>query len=187
MKTNRLVLTLLFAFLIVGATACQRQKGVEAARETATTLTPAERDIAMKIEQSHLGEVDLARLAKERTANKDVKDYAETLIKDHNKALNDISNMLKEQKATPSAAVPKPTGTQDQMSKLQKMSGAEFDREFMSMMVQNHQKTLSDLNQSLTAVQNNDLKDYIKDLIPTVQKHLDRAMEIQKKLTTATQ
>ena len=183
MKTNRLVLAVLFAFLIAGATACQRHKGVEAARE-GTVLTPAERDIAMKIEQSHLGEVDLARTAKDRTANKDVKDYAETLLKDHNKALTDISNMLKEQKATPSSPVPKPGDAQAQMSKLQKLSGAEFDREFMSMMVQNHQKTLSDLNQSLTAVQNNDLKDYIKDLIPTVQKHLDRALEIQKKLTT---
>jgi len=183
MKTNRLVLAVLFAFLIAGATACQRHKGVEAARE-GTTLTPAERDIAMKIEQSHLGEVDLARTAKDRTANKDVKDYAEMLMKDHNKALTDISNMLKEQKAMPSSPVPKSGDAQAQMSKLQKLSGAEFDREFMSMMVQNHQKTLSDLNQSLTAVQNNDLKGYIKDLIPTVQKHLDRALEIQKKLAT---
>ena len=185
MKTNRLVLAVLFAFLIAGATACQRQRGVEAARE-GTTLTPAERDIAMKIEQAHLGELDVARLATTRTANKDVKDYAEMLIKDHNKALNSISNMVKDQKATPSAAVPKPSDAQAQMSKMQKLSGAEFDREFMSAMVQGHQKMLSDLNQSLTAVQNNDLKDYIKDLIPDVQKHLDRALEVQKKLTTST-
>src|SRR5262249_30182672 len=165
---------------------CQRHNGVEAARE-GTALTPAERDIALKIDQGHLGELDLARLAKQRTANKDVKDYAEMLIKDHTKALNEISNLLKEQKATPSAPAPKPGDAQAEISKLQTLSGAEFDREFMSAMVQNHQKTLSDLNQSLTAVQNNDLKDYIKDLIPTVQKHLDRAQEVQKKLTTASQ
>jgi putative membrane protein len=187
MKTNRLVLTVLFAGLIVGVTACQRHKGVEAAREgTVATLTPSERDIASKIEQTHLGAVAMARMAKDHSANKDVKDYAETLIKDHNKALNDIENLLKEQKATPSAAATLPAGMQEQMNKLQKMSGTDFDREFMGMMVQNGQKTLSTLNQSLTTVQNTALKDYIKDLMPTVQKHLDRAMEIQKKLTTAT-
>ena len=47
-----------------------------------------------------------------------------------------------------------------------------------------HQKVLDSLNQDLVTVQNPDLKDYIKDVIPKVQKHLEKARELQSKLAS---
>jgi putative membrane protein len=180
MKNYQNLFVLLLIVLVTGFTACQRthDQSVEAAREG---FSEGDRDVATKIEESHLGELDLARLAEERASNGDVKDFAGMLEDDHQKALNDVADLLKDRNVS-TGSQSKPATAQTQLSELQKMSGAQFDREFMSMMVQNHQKTLADLNQAQSSVQNEDLKDYINNLIPKVQKHLEKAQELQTKI-----
>jgi len=198
MKTTRtLWAALLIVFLVGFTTACQRtnENNVQAAREdnaypaanpsmNTKVLSPEERDTAMKIEQSHLGEIDLARLAKQQASSRDVKSYGGMIEDDHNGALKDIQKVMTKN-GVPESTHSKPAEGQENLSNLQKMSGAEFDREFMNTMVSDHQKTLEDLRSALTSVQNADLKDYINDLIPKVQKHLDKAQDLQTKMTSS--
>jgi len=184
--TNRILLVVLSAVLIVGLNvACQRNDDrVQAAREDGVdvnTLSPGDLEIATKIEQAHTGELELARLAKERASNKDVKNYAEMLESDHNKALEDLTEILRDKQSAGSTHS-KPAGTD--MTQLQKMSGAQFDREFLATMVRNHQETLDALNRDLTTVQNPDMKDYIKNLMPKVRNHMEEAQKLQTTLSS---
>jgi putative membrane protein len=177
-------------FLLSFTTACQRNDDtrVEAARggdaySPATDnkmLAPQERETAMKIEQGHLGEIDLARLAKEKATDSDVKGYADMLEDEHAGALNDLQKLMSDNGVHESVKS-KPAEGQEKLTKLQNMSGAAFDREYMNMMVMDHQKTLDELRAAQASVQNADFKDYINDLIPKVQKHLDEAKDVQTK------
>jgi putative membrane protein len=184
MKATRTVLATVLVVLLVSFTAaCQRNDDgrVQAARED-KMLAPQDTDIAMKIEGSHLGEIDLARWAKDHAQNGDVKDYAKMLEDQHSAALEDLQKMLNKHGVNESTHS-KPAEAQDKMASLQSMSGAAFDREYINTMVDNHQKTLDALNAALSSTQNADLKEYINDLMPKVHKHLDEARELQTKLT----
>ena len=185
MKAIRTVWLALFVFALVGfTTACQRhdENGVQAAREN-NAMTEQDRDVAMKIEQSHLGEIDLARLAKEQASSRDVKSYADMIEDDHTGALKDLQKLMNKSGVNESTQS-KPVEGQEKLAMLQKMSGAEFDREFMNTMVSDHQKTLDDLRSAVTTVQNSDLKGYINDLTAKVQKHLEKGQDLVTKMTS---
>jgi putative membrane protein len=63
--------------------------------------------------------------------------------------------------------------------------GAGFDRQYIDLQVQAHQQTLTDLQRFQTQAQNADLKSLIEKAIPKVQQHLQRAKDVQGKLTAA--
>jgi len=191
MKATRTVwAALLVVFLMGFTTACQRtnENKVQAARDDnayppanpSKVLSDQERDLAMTIEQSHLGEFDLARLAKQQANGRDVKSYADMIEDDHSGALKDVQKVMTNN-GMPESTHSRPAEGQEKLATLQKMSGAAFDREFMNTMVSGHQKTLDELRSAQTSVQNADLKDYINDLIPKVQKHLEKAQVCRRK------
>ena len=115
------------------------------------------------------------------------------LVKDHTEALTKLRPM-----AGASAANVKPNAqhqaTHDRLSKL---SGAEFDREYINEMVRAHQETVKVLEQlggsssgsAAGAKQapgsNADLAKVAQDLLPTVRRHLQTAQQIQKELPPA--
>src|SRR5947199_119289 len=142
--TRTLWAALLIVFVVGFTTACQRnnENSVQASREDnayppanpsidSKVLSPQERDIAMKIEQSHLGEIDLARLAKQQAGSRDVKSYADMIEDDHSGALKDVQKVMTNNGVAESTHS-KPAEGQEKLSMLQKMSGAAFDREFMN-------------------------------------------------------
>jgi len=182
MKINRTFIALVMVFLLAAfTTACQRNNtaGVQAAKEKEMAMSQEDRDIATKIEEANQGEMNLAEYAKGHAVSTAVKDYANMLTDDHTRALRDIVDLVKDKDAT----VVKPAAeAETDLAKLQTLSGTSFDTEYMNMTVANHQKTLDALNTFEASAQNKDLKDYIRNLIPTVQKHLEQAQNIQTKL-----
>jgi putative membrane protein len=182
-------------FMLTAVTACQQNSGVQAAREdkaasdnagvTANSgnnaLSAEDREIAFKIEQGHIEEMNMGRFVRDKTNNGDVKSFAKMMIDDHNDALNKLQNVLKDENLNRSTN-PKPADEASNMSALQNTSGADLDREYMNMMVQDHEKDLDELRNAEGTVQNPDLKNYIQDLIPIVQKHLEKAQNIQNDL-----
>jgi putative membrane protein len=199
MKRHRAFLALYVALLLaILTTACQRGNGVQAAREERATnegtanpggtvdidknaLSAQDRDVAFKIEQANIEEMDLGRFVRDKTTNNDVKGFAKMMVDDHNDALNKLQDILKKNNVDTSVSS-KPGDDRSKMNTLQNVSGPDLDREYMSMMVQAHQKDLNELRNAEATVQNEDLKNYIHDLIPVVQKHLDKAQEIENNL-----
>lgn len=62
-------------------------------------------------------------------------------------------------------------------------TGADFDKAFIDAQVAGHQKVLDELQTTLLpAAQNADLRALIEKTIPTVQKHLDQAKQLQQRM-----
>jgi len=179
LKKSVLILFVLFAGFAMNA--CQhKEQGVEAAKESTAVLLPAEQDFLMKVSQSNQAEVQLARLAQERTMNSDVKDYAEMLISDHQKALERVWDLAKKYDINPPTQLT--PETQQEMDTMSKLSGPELDREFANAMVQNHQKGSEMFREQLSFARNPDIKDYVDDMLPKLQHHLEEAQKLQSKL-----
>jgi putative membrane protein len=169
-----------------GLNACDRSDRVEAGRETdalndrPSMLSAEDKDFVEYESEMHVGEIDLAKQAKQKSTNKDVTEYADAVIRGHSDALDQLSDRIKERGAVSSTAS---LDTKYHSQFLSPLSGAEFDRQFIELMIADHQDAGNSFREHLKTVQNTDLKDRIVDTLPNLEDLLQEARDVQKKLT----
>jgi putative membrane protein len=132
-------------------------------------------------------EITLAHEAlKQGTAH--VKDYANTLVSDHQSADKDLTAFAKAHKL---ATIPadKPTTDaerQDEkdmttsMAHLKTLKGADFDKAYLNMMASDHDKELTRIDVAISATSDPDLKSLLQTVKPVLQRHADQARDLQK-------
>ena len=134
-----------------------------------------------------LAEVQLGKLAAERGASPDVKSFGQMMVKDHTQAANELKPIAMQ------LNVQQPTQVdqkhKDLADKLSKLQGSEFDREYINAMVMGHEEVAAKLRTHVEKTASLDageqtLTQWAMMVLPTVQKHLEQAREIQKKVAT---
>lgn len=136
---------------------------------------------AMNGAQSNMAEIALGRLATQKSKNPEVKRFVQRLITDHTNANTALRPLAAKKNITlPTDVKPEQKETYDRLAKL---SGAEFDREFMALMVANHQKSEAAYQAESTNGADPDLKAFATKLLPTIQEHLRMSQEIASKLS----
>jgi putative membrane protein len=121
-------------------------------------------------------------------------------VQDHTKAGEELKQLASKHNITPPAE--ENDDLQDRMDRLSKLQGAEFDREYMNMMVDDHESTLKaledrldkegdDNNPRYTPKKNDnafemELNQWAAKVVPTVRQHLDRARQLDEKLDRRT-
>ena len=73
----------------------------------------------------------------------------------------------------------------ESMAKLQGLSGPALDREFAMLMVQDHQKDVAEFRDKANTAQDKDVKDYATNTVSTLEKHLQKAQELQNKINAS--
>jgi putative membrane protein len=73
------------------------------------------------------------------------------------------------------------------VSRLEKLSGKAFDREYMREMVNDHVKDISEFERAASHATNADIKQFVSEALPTLREHLKLAREISGKLGAKTQ
>lgn len=143
-------------------------------------------DMAM-IHHVNQMEIEMGKLAQTKSTTAGIKDYGKMLVKDHTTADKDLMALAKKNGVTIPAVKPmddaEKTEMKDEKDKaahLKTLKGADFDKEFLSMMVEGHEKVLAKVDTMMSSVQNPELQTYLKDLKPVLQKHEDQARELQK-------
>ncbi len=63
---------------------------------------------------------------------------------------------------------------------LSKMKAAAFDRKFVHDMVAGHEKAIAEYQREAKDGQNADVKAYATQALPTLQKHLQTARDLEK-------
>jgi len=122
-----------------------------------------------------------------------VKKYGETLLKDHGDGDKDLTAFAKKKGL---AKIPADVPMNDaekkdheammaKMADLKKLRGAEFDRQFLMMMQEGHDKELVRLDGMMPGIKDTDLATKMKDLRPVLQRHADTARDLQKNAPTA--
>jgi putative membrane protein len=186
-----LTVSILATVLSLAVFGCERSnQNVQAARENTNTedrptkavLSASDKDFLAKAEKANIEEQNIGRVAVEKSQNKDVKDYAQMLVDDHTKALNDLVDLMNEKHVRQPKGLP--NAKNEALSRLNGLSSAEFDRQFINMMVEDHQKAIAEFQQAQNTVQDEDVKKYAARVLPTLEKHLQKAQELQRKLSS---
>jgi len=177
----KLAIYVVLLMAVSGLTACNRSRTVEAARENAPpSVSVAEQDFMMKATQANVGEIDMARMALQKSDNKDVKDYANMIQSDHKNALEGLTDLMKDKNVQ--LTITLPVETQQDIDRMNILTGSEFDREFVNKMVSDHQKAVDMFRDQQATAQNPDVKKYVNDVLPKLEMHLDKAQQLQAKL-----
>lgn len=68
------------------------------------------------------------------------------------------------------------------LNRLTKLTGAEFDREYMEAMVDDHKEDIEKFEKQADKGKDPDVKKFASDNLPILQKHLELAQSTQKQL-----
>ena len=132
-------------------------------------------------------EIDLGKLAEKRGSTQAVKDYGKTLVTDHQQ--NDKDLMAFAKKHGQKIPAEKPITDDDKKAakdakamtdRLHTLKGAEFDREYLQMMVNDHEKELATIDTNVGMVTDSDLAQMVRDVKPVLQRHADAARDLMK-------
>ncbi len=128
----------------------------------------------------NMAEVELGKLAVEKAENPEVKKFGQKMIEDHSKALEELKKVA-EQKNTPLPPDILPT-QKAAKEKLSKLSGAEFDKEYVKTMVEDHKKDVTAFEAATKTVGDADVKAFAEKTLPTLKMHLEMIQDIAGKM-----
>jgi putative membrane protein len=171
----------------LAASADDYNKDKAADKADKTKLTDAELQVLAHFHQANLSEIALGKLAMRNSKTAAIKDYGKMLVTDHQKNDRDLKALAKKhgqmiptETAMSDADKSDMKDEKDAMKKLEAMKGADFDREFLQMAVQDHEKELARADTAIGEVQSDDLKTMLQDMKPVLQRHADKARDLQK-------
>jgi putative membrane protein len=160
------------------ATGGQGSKTVQGGKNTAS---PELKDTLARIHMANAMEIEAGRIAQDRAQDDKVKDYAKKMVDDHSEADERVTKIAEKNGislADPKASDKHKQAHIQQLDKLKKMEGAQFDHAYMGMMAKDHQHVLKELKTAQQTVKNEDLKALLGDLVPKVEEHARMAQQL---------
>jgi len=119
-------------------------------------------------------EILLGELGTKHATTTDVKGFARKMVKDHTKALEDLTKAAEGAKID----LPEKKVKVAEAARLEKLTGKEFDAAFMRLMVADHEKSLALHERGSKDLKNDGLRKYAENSVPVVREHLKMARRI---------
>ncbi|MEM5370098.1 DUF4142 domain-containing protein [Paraburkholderia azotifigens] len=150
---------------------------------------PTDPQIAAIVVAANQADIDAGKLAESKTHSKDVKAFAQQMVKDHtgvNKAAVDLVNRLSvKPEANPTSDSLKQGGAAN-IANLEPLQGAKFDRAYIDHEVTYHQNVIDALDSTLIpSAHNAELKALLVKVRPAFVAHLEHAKMVQSSLPQA--
>jgi putative membrane protein len=151
-------------------------------QSSATGPAAVKRDSALivDVDGSNSAELSLGRMAQQKAKNSQVKQFAQRMVSDHQSMQNEWRAVASQGGVTISGTV-NPT-FQQQVARLNQLSGAEFDRAFMSTMVQNHETAVNAFKSRGQNSSSTEVRTLVNKGLPTIQEHLRMARQLSEQV-----
>lgn len=147
---------------------------------TAATVGNDEKDFAQDAAAGGMMEVQLGNIAEKNASSQAVKDFGRMMVDDHSKLNDQLKDLAAKKNVTLPTAVK--DDQQKHIDKLSKETGTNFDKDYVSMMIDDHKKDIAAFKKAGDKMTDPDFKDFVIKALPTLQKHLDAVQAIHKKM-----
>ena len=128
-----------------------------------------------------MAEVELGKLASQKASNPKVKAFGQRMVTDHGQAGEELKSLAASKQIVLSTSIDsKHQAVHDRLAKL---SGAEFDRAYITEMIAGHKKVAADFNEESVSGNDSDVKAWAAKTLPTVREHLRMVEELDKDLS----
>ena len=151
------------------------------AADTPHTLDRQEQAFVAKATADNSMQIELAKVARERSSSAQVRALAKRIIDDHEALNRKFTKFSVARKAHGQAhGTPAEDVTRDKLQ-LQRLQGDALDQAFAGMMVAEHQKIIPLYEHAAKDAHDSDLRGIARDGLPMLQDHLRRAQAITAK------
>ena len=138
-------------------------------------------------ETANQGEIALGKLGETKATNSEVKAFAKEMVTDHTKMLTESKALAAKLKATADTTADDVKDLmghgRDELKDLtDKAKGADWDKNYMDKMVDDHQTVLGKLQDAAKSNSDTTLTKALSDATAKVQAHLTKAQAIRAKL-----
>ena len=153
--------------------------------QNSTKLTDPE--IASVAVVANQNDIDFAAIAKTKSTNKDILQFAQTMATDHQSVIDQAVALVKKLGVTPKDnAVSKKLLSDAASTKkmLSSKSGNAFNKAYIDNEVAYHKAVIGAVENTLIPdASNKDLKDLLQKVLPILKTHLEHAEMVQKMFT----
>lgn len=141
----------------------------------ATEVSGDDAKFAVAAANGGMAEVELGKLAQDKGASVQVRDFGAMMVKDHS-AINDEMKGLAESKHL---VLPDSLNNEEKKLKADLMTkkGADFDKAYIDAMIEDHEQDIKDFERAAKVVKYPEMQAFIKKNLPVLKMHL---AEIQK-------
>jgi putative membrane protein len=146
----------------------------------AATLSAGDKDFIMEAACGGMAEVALGELAQQKGQSDAVKQFGKHMVEDHSKANNELKELAgRKGVVVPAALKPKYQKLVDSLSKL---SGTEFDKQYMREMVKDHENDVAAFQKEADKGKDSELTSWVRQTLPTLQDHLKMARDAETRV-----
>jgi putative membrane protein len=128
-------------------------------------------------------EVDLGKLAADRSSVAAIDQFGQHMVKDHGEANSRLASLARGAKVE----LPRDLDAEHAAVRqdLQSLNGKDFDLRYVESQIKDHQKAVQLLIYEIGSGQHVGVRQFAADTLPKVMEHLERAKELHAELTGA--
>lgn len=186
----------LAAFLALGA-GCNSNQGSDSNSDSTTTMADTntnmnanttsadtsmtdDRKFVLDAASGGMMEVELGRMATTNAASSKVKDFGRMMVTDHSKANTELKAVAAQKNITLPATPAEEQ--QKHIDDLKTKKGADFDKAYVDMMVDDHKEDISKFEDETKTGNDADVKAFAAKTLPVLNKHLGSIKTIQDRM-----
>ena len=144
------------------------------------TLSKDDSTFVMKAANAGMTEVDLGKIAQQNAASDKVKEFGQMMVKDHSAAGDQLKKIATSKNINLTDSLS--SDSKKHIADLQKKKGKDFDKAYIKMMVEGHEKVLKEFEDEQSKGADAELKAFAAQTVPTIKGHLDSAKSIKESL-----
>jgi len=139
---------------------------------------PLDKDFVIKVASCNNAEIEVSKLADSRSKTTEIREFAGKLINDHKAAQDKLAELIKNRKFGVVTGLEKEA--REDIKRLGKLEGSAFDQAFLEHTVVEHKKAITMFENQVKNGTDSEVRDYAKEMLPDLQKHLKKAQELSK-------
>jgi putative membrane protein len=131
-------------------------------------------------ERDNQTQIDLASVGMAKAQNENLKAFCQEIQKDHAQANKDLQPIAQTYGVV---AGDLPKRSEREANKFEKeSSGPEFDKEFATKLLKDHQKAIAKFERAASKLQEADVRQYAENMLPKLRHHLQRAETVAQEV-----
>jgi putative membrane protein len=125
-------------------------------------------------------EIQLGQMAQAKASSAAVKSFGERMIKDHSAADDKLKGIAESQHI--SLPVDLDPQHKNQAAALSRLSGPQFDKAYMTLMVQEHTKDVNQFKKEAADAHDPTVKQFATATLPVLESHLNEAKQVEQQV-----
>jgi putative membrane protein len=147
-----------------------------------SALTKSEREFVDEAAQGSLLEMKLGQLAVQKAQTDEVKRFGQRMVDDHTAMSSRLQKLVQRKGLTMPQELDKKS--KDQLDRLSKKTGLDFDKDYVNDMVNDHQRDVDRFEKAIKEAKDPDVKEFATTTLPMLSEHLGQVKAIQAKFKT---